>query len=332
MKPKPKKIKKKQEDKKEEEKEISLHDINFSFDLKNTHYELDVLQNRMLEFYLRADPRFLRAFSLNFTQDFIQFIKDKAKLREPIHLSIMGSVRGGKSYSAITIAIIHQACLGKKFSVDFITANSYEFIEKLKSFPQDKLTNRFFVVDEQKQSVFNIGSTAKKSKISDVQNIIAIQNISTISINPTKWANPDSQYGLRVFGRDFKTKTTRFMLYNLSEHGKGGEIPMGNIYLPIFTQILNKEDSEKLEKDYLKKKNEWVLNEQKGFGDVLYEIKMKSARSFMRDKNYLSLKKRGEKETYISVKLGSEWTKGEVLEIYEITKLLEQGVLTEKDL
>jgi len=237
------------------DEEITLHNIRFSFDLCDTHYELDILQNRMLEFYLRADPRFLRAFSLNYTNDFIQFIKDKVRLKEPIHLSVMGSVRGGKSMAMITLCIIHQACRGKKFSIDFVCANSYEFIEKLKSFPENKLNGSIFLIDEEKQAVYNIGSVAKKMKIEDVQNIIAINNISTIMINPVSWANKNAMYGLRAFGRCFKTKTTRLMLYNLQEKGKGGELPMGNIYLPIFTQILSKEDSEKLEKDYLKKKN-----------------------------------------------------------------------------
>jgi hypothetical protein len=244
----------------------------------------------------------------------------------------MGNTRSGKSYSAISICAFHQACYGKKFNIDYICGNAYEYLDKLKTFTQDKLTNRIFLIDEEKQTIFGTGSFSKKMKLLDVQNIIAINNISTISLNPNSWANKDSNYGLKSFGRCFNTKTCRFMMYNLQEHGSGGEKPMGCVYLPIFTEFLSKDYANEIEKPYLKKKNEWVMQEQKGTADVLSELKKKSAITFTKDKNYKTLIKKGEKITYISVKLGSEWTKGEVLEIYEITKLLESGMLKEDEL
>jgi len=306
--------------------------LKFSFDLSKADYQLDRLQNQLLQFYLRADRRFRRAFSTNYTADFLGYIKDKAKLREPVHLSCMSPVRTGKTYTMMTTCIYHQAQYNRLFSSEYICANAFEFLEKIKSMPQEKLVDRIFLVDEQKQTIFSVGSTAKKMKIEDVNNIIAINNISTIMINPTKWANPDtSAYGLRVFGRCFETKTCRMMLYNLQEKGRGGELPLGCIYLPIFTAFLPEKEGKQLEKEYLKRKHEWVTNEQRGTADVLYEIKRKSAYQFMRDKQYLSLKKKAEKIVYIGQKLGSEWTTGEKEEIYQITKLLEQGIELEKD-
>lgn len=236
----------------------------------------------------------------------------------------------GKSYGSVSIASFLMGCFEKRFGIDYICANSFEFLEKLKTMPQERLKDSCFLIDEDKQTLYGIGSTAKKMKLTDVANIIAINNISTISLNPMTWSNKEAMYGIRVFGRCFKTKTIRCMLYNLQEKGKGGELPLGCIYLPIFTVFLPKEYAEKLEKQYLEKKNEWVRGEMKGSGDVFYEIKRKSAESFMRDKNYLELKKRGEKEAYIGIKLGSEWTKGEIHEIFEITKLIEKGMLNEE--
>lgn len=311
----------------ENEEKFNIKDLHFEFDLKDANYEIDILQTRLLQVYLRADPRFRRAFSTNYTNDFFQFLKDKTRLREPLHLSIMGQVRSGKSSIAITIAIFLMACFGKKFTVDYVCANSYEFIEKLKVMPQEKLDNSCFVIDEQKQSVYGVGSIAKKMKLTDVNNIIAIRGISTISLNPITWANKEAFYGIRLFGRCFKTKTCRMMLYNLQAGGKQSELPMGNLYIPIFTTFLPKNYADELEKAYLEKKNEWVRGEMRGEGDVLYEIKRKSAESFVRDKNYLELKNRGQKEAYIGIKLGSEWTKSEIEEIFQITKLLERGVL-----
>ena len=311
--------------------DFKISDLKFEFDLSKSNYEIDVLQNRLLQVYLRADPKFRRAFSTNYTSDFFQFLKDKARLREPISLSVMGVVRSGKSYSSISIATFIMACYGKLFGIEYICANAFEFLEKLKTMPQEKLKDSCFLIDEDKQAIYGVGSVAKKMKLTDIANIIAINNISTISLNPISWANKDCMYGLRIFGRCFKTKTVRCMLYNLQEKGRGGELPLGNLYIPSFVVFLPEPYASKLEKEYLQKKNEWVNLEMREGQDVLYEIKKKSAESFMRDKQYLELKKRGEKETYIGLKLGSEWTKNEIEQIFEITRLLEKGINLDKD-
>jgi len=313
----------------ENEEKFDVSKLHFEFDLSKANYEIDVLQNRLLQVYLRADPKFRRAFSTNYTSDFFQFLKDKARLREPIHLSVMGVVRSGKSYSAISICAFLMALFNKKFTIDYIVGNAMEFLERLRTMPEEKLKNSCFLIDEEKSTMFNLGSIAKKTKLQDVQNIIAINNISTVMINPISWQNKEANYGLRNFGRCFKTKTCRLMLYNLMEKGRGGELPLGNVYIPIFTAFLPKSYADELEKAYLEKKNEWVRGEMRGEGDVLAEIRKKSAESFMRDKKYLELKKRGEKEAYIGIRLGSEWTKGETQQIYEITKLIEKGIFDE---
>lgn len=309
------------------EKKINL---KFEFNLANAYYEIDSLQNKILEYYLRADNKFRKAFYLNYTKDFLQYIKDKARLFEPIHLSIIGNVRSGKSFSCISICAFHMACYNKLFTIDYICGNAFEFLEKLKTMPEKKLKNSIFLIDEEKQSIFGVGSIAKKMKLTDVQNIIAINNISTIMINPVSWANKDANYGLRTFGRCFNTKTVRMMLYNLTEKGRGGELPLGCIYLPIFTVFLPKDYADKLEKEYLAKKQEWVDGEMRGEGDVLAEIKKKSAENFLRDKKFLELFKKRDRITYITQKLGSEWTKSEIDEIESITNLYKEGILEKK--
>jgi len=311
----------------EQNKKEIFKKMRFSMDLSNCKFEIDALQNKLLEFYIRADSRFRRAFSTNYTSDFLQYIKDKVRLREPVHISIIGVVRSGKSFSAITLCAYHMALNGKLFSTDYICANAYEFLEKLKTMPEEALKNSIFLIDEEKQSVYGVGSVARKMKLTDVQNIIAINNISTISLNPNSWANKEASYGLRTFGRCFKTKTCRLMLYNLSEKGRGGELPMGNVYLPIFTAYLPKEYADSIEKAYLQKKNEWVMGEMRGEGDVLAEIRKKSAESFCRDKNFLQIKKKKERLGYIQQKMGSEWTSKECEDVLILASLLQQGLL-----
>jgi hypothetical protein len=102
---------------------------------------------------------------------------------------------------------------------------------------------------------------------------------------------------------------------------------MGMVYLPIYDIFLPEPYASELKKQYLDKKMTWVEQEQRGTTDVLYEIKQKSAENFVKDTKFLGLKGRPLKEAYIGLKLGSEWTKTEISEIYQITKLLQQGVI-----
>lgn len=308
-----------------------LKKLKFSFNMAEANYQLDAIQTKLLHLYTRNDAKFRRAFNTNFTPEFIEYLKDKARLREPVHLSCMGQTRSGKSTSMMSVCILHSALNGRRFTSDYICPNSYSFLEKLKSMPEEDLKNSIFLIDEEKKAVFGYGSMAKKVKLQDVQNIIAINNISTVSLTPDKWSNSEANYGLRTFGRCFTTKTVRLMLYNLSEKGRGGELPMGNIYLPIFTALLSQDEGKELEEAYLAMKNEWVRGEMRGEGDVLAEIKRKSAENFMRDEIYRSLTKKNERLVYITSKLGSEWTKNEVQEIETLTKLIEKGAIQMSD-
>lgn len=306
------------------EPEFDVSQINFSFNLKDAKYEIDALQNKLLEFYIRADSRFRRAFNMNYTNDFIQYIKDKTRLHEPIHLSVMGVTRGGKSFTSISICIIHQAFYGRKFTIDYICANTVEFLEKIKSMPQELLKDRIFLVDEEK-NFFGVGSTAKRMKIQDTANIIAINNISTISLNPIKFANQDASYGIRIFGKCYKTKTCRGLIYNLTESKTS--LPLGTLFFPIFTALVPKEYADSIEKPYMEKKLKWVMREQRGENDVLVELRKNLAENFVRDKKFKEIKHKSEKLAYISWKLGSEFTVGEINSVYELTKLMEQGFI-----
>lgn len=303
--------------------------LKFSFNLGEADYKLDRLQEKFLQFYLRSDRKFLRAFNSNYTSDFLGYIRDKAELHEPVALSILGSVRSGKSSIALTLASYHQAIYNKKMSADYVCGQASDFVEALKEYPPEKLFNRCFVIDEEK-GFFNIGSLARKQKMKDIQNIIAVQNISTISLCPTKFQNAESSaYGIRIFGRCFKSKTCRMMLYNLQESAK--LIPVGNLYLPIFNAFLPKDYAEKLNADYLKKKLSWVNSERMGDGNSLAMIRKKTADHFVKDSQYLNLKTHDERITYLRFKLGNDWTNSELEDVFQITKLLIKGIKLEEE-
>jgi hypothetical protein len=305
--------------------------FDFSYNLKNGIFEVDRMQNELIQDYIRIDQRFRRAFFLDKTSVFIDFLKDKARLKEPTNLSIMGQTRSGKSYCAISLAFLINYFYGRIMDGRYICANNMAYLEKLQEMEEADLNNSAFVLDESKGQ-FGIGSTAKKSRMTDVQNIIAKFNITTISLCPTKFSNSEgSVYGLRTMGRDFTQKVNRFMLYNLQEGEKGGIRPTSMIYIPIFTKLLPKHIAEPLEKEYNEKKDKWVIEETRGRGDALYVIKEKTARYFSKDEKYLQLKKKDEKIAYISMKLGSDWTVGEVKEIYNLTNLMIQNLMPDKE-
>lgn len=312
--------------KKEKQKELTYDrkDLKFNLDLSQAHYEIDPLQEKIIFDYQRRDERFKRAFNTNYTNDFLAVLKKKCELKEPITISIMGWTRGGKSSVGITIGVIIMAFHGRCFNIDFICANEIDFLKKIKEMDFKTSSNSVFLIDEQK-SFFGVGSTAKKIKLTDVQNIIAKHNISTVSICPTRFANEDAQYGLRVLGRCFKTRTVRLMLYDLQE-SKMGTRPLGMIYLPIYDNFLPQEFAEKLKKDYLKIKDEWIEKEVMNENDVMGELKLDTAKMFIGDKEYDKLKTKDEKITYISMVLGAEWTVGEKKEVFTLTEMLKRGI------
>jgi hypothetical protein len=303
--------------------------LNFSYNLTTAKFELDALQQEMLNFYIRADPKFRMAFYQDYTSQFFQYIKDKARLKEPIYLSVTGGVRSGKSYSAISVCWILNYLHGRIIDIRYITANEVDYLESLKNMPEKDLANSCFVIDEKKQGVFGIGSYAKKMKLQDMQNIIAKFNISNITLCPTK-IDDKSQYALKSFGRDFNG-VNRFMLYNLQAGDGASHRPMGMVYIPPFNKLLPEKIGSKLEKDYIKKKDAWILRETRGEGDVLYQIKRKTAEVFAKDTKYLELTKKDEKLAYLSMALGSEWTKAEIGELLNLTSIIAKGLMPNSD-
>jgi hypothetical protein len=295
-----------------------------NFDSSEADYQLDELQNRMLEFYLANDRKFRRSFHIDFTESFIIYLKDKVRLKEPIHLSLMGVVRSGKSSLASTIGFLMMAMYGKLFSVEpFVTGNNIEFLENINGMSDEEARDTIFQIDEEK-SYFGLGSNAKKMKLLDVQNIIAKNNISTMSLCPTKFSNESANYGIRLFGRSFSTKTVRGMLYNLTESKMS--LPLGMIYFPIPSVILPEESFKKFDFEYQKKKDTWIQKERRGETDVMGELKRNTAKRFINDEQFLKLKKKDEKIVYLTLKMGAEWTRGEILEIYNLVKIYSQGI------
>jgi len=365
-------------------------------------FVVDPLQESIIERYIQEYPDFARAMYIDYTERFLEFLKHKARHNEPISISIMGIQRGGKSYAAITLHAIMMLLRGFLPDENFIVSDKNEYLNALKA-PAEIVHKKCFVIDEDKTAVFGTGSIARKHKLLDVQNIIAVNAISTIWIRPDEFSFSDAQYGLRVFGRyeakfhdrfnwqqesvemfkqyqqkggfmseaefksvvsdlpeasmisyklyksgklsypDFefiegerrdksKIRLTRFMLYNLQESAKIG-FPLGMVYIPPFVDLPELfPDVDEFEKKYMAKKMAWVNKEQSCQRDVIYKEKMKIARNFSRDPKFNQLKSRPDRILYISVELGSEFTKNDCEEIERLAKKIIEGFWSDADL
>jgi len=318
---------------------FNLEDLQFDLDLNNIEFEIDAIQNEILQFYIQTDLRFRRAFYTNFTPQFFRMLRDQARLKHPVYLSCSGAVRSGKSEGMITVCVIHSALNNKIFSVDYICGNSLEYLEKVKEMPEEMTKDSIFLIDESKNAVFSVGSFAKRMKLQDVANITAKFNISNIMVCPTKVANVDANYSLRSFGKGVhKDKPTnpdgsfnyvgitRYMLYNLQGGDRVNGHPLGMIYIPQFTKLFPKDFADKLNADYQAKKDAWIQGEMKSDENVLTEMRIKIAKNFFHNEKCMELKKK-ERMTFIQLSLGGDYSRGEIEDIVNITCLLDKGVI-----
>lgn len=298
-------------------------------DVRNAVFEVDELQDELIKNYLIVDKVFKKAYYTDLTPKFFNYLKKKCRLNEPVSLSIMGIVRGGKSSAAISLASYLAKERGVKFTIRNIVADEFEYIESLKN--ENTVQGDVFVIDESKQTVYGVGSVAKRMKILDIQNIIAMKAISSIWIRPDRFSFEGAQYGLRAFGKasNVSPRLVRFMLYNLQESRDG--TPIGMVYIPIFNDVDWIDDVDKLNNDYINRKSAWVHQEQMGERDVLYKIKKQKIIEFYNDVKYQNIKRKKDKEIYVRMKLGSEFTVSEIREICQAADMLLRGDINEED-
>lgn len=292
----------------------------------NMKFRMDRLQDMLLQNYIRNSPEFRRAFVTDYTGIFLGYVRDKRRLTEPLNMCMIGTRRGGKSTSGISILGYTDALYGKRTQIKNICADEFEYLNCLKNV----LKYEAFLIDEAKLATYGIGSVAKRMKLQDVQNIIAVNCISTIAIRPDQWAAEFAEYGLKCFGRCFEEGINRFLLYNLQESSKGNVVPLGVVYIPIFSKFLTY--GKELEKEYAEKKQSWVNEEQHGERDMLFRTRIMQAIEFTQSPVFSSLKKGKERKVWASAQLGSEFTSGEVEEIVTMASMLVEGKLTEQDL
>lgn len=292
-------------------------------DYKKAIFETDELLEESIFSQMRDNPKFLKMFYTDMTNKFYRYIDGKIKLREPISLGIKGFTRSGKSTIGITIACRIAEANGKRFSINNICENEFDFLKKVKTAEE----NDVFVIDEGKESVFGIGSMAKRMKIDDIQNIIAKLNISTIWITPRKFNDTNSDYGLRTLGRarNVSPRLVKLLLYNLSEGTRHILIPFGYVIIPVFMDIY--EYGKELDKEYQALKDDWIRREKESETNFMFNIQKEKAQDLLSNPTFTQLKKFKDRVIFAKTLLPSEFTKQEIDEIVRMTDLIEQGYI-----
>lgn len=306
---------------------VSYKDFKLDFPTNNVPYVIDSIQDkRLFQMLMTESEDFKRAFTTDYTQEFFEVLLDRGRRRVITHLSMMGYMRAGKSYSSISVQAFYMAIYGKLITPAFIAPNQFRFLQAIKNMHLAVSANTMFLKDEDKEAVYGAGSLARRAKLQDVANITAKHNISTLSLCPTKMASEDNAlYGLRALGQNTEHKVNRFMLYDLQE-GRFQHRPIACVYIPIFTAFLPDWYAQPLEEIYSKMKDEWIAEEIAGRNDQIAEIRQIRARELSTNETYCSLKKKGEKFAFATQILGSEFPKTEVIEIMDLAEIFKRGI------
>jgi len=249
-----------------------------------------------------------------------------------VNLKELSKIKDEAEFEKAKNKMIMQETEKKKLTTYNICANEFEYVRKLKECGTDTA----FLIDESKRAVYGIGSIAKREKINDIQNIIAVNNISAIWLKPDEWATPHAHYGLVSFGRaendiygnPLPIRINRFMLYNLQESDKRG-LPLGMVYIPLIWDILPKEEALTLENEYMSRKLKWVEQEQISEEDVFTSDRFKLASELAKDQTFINIKGLKNKLPYVRTQYSSNMTNGELDEVMRIAIQIQRGVISE---
>jgi len=294
---------------------------------EKAHFETDTLQETFIYNSMRENKKFLRTMHTDFTPQFTDYLIRKTELDEPIGIGIKGVVRGGKSSFAILIACFLCGLRNKKMDVDHICKNEFDFLEKVPSAEFGDV----YVIDESKCAVYGIGSVAKRMKLKDIQNIIAVKNISTFYLTPREFNDTNSDYGFHVLGRarNCQPRLIRSLLYNLQERAVGTYVPYGLVTYPLFMDTVPY--GEQFNKEYMQKKLSWVNQEQKSEGTIMHDIQLRMAKYLMQQQDFMAVKKKRERMILAKKYLADEFTEQEKGDIVSMVYMLEAGTLKFED-
>ena len=253
-------------------------------------------------------------------------------INEVLNTEILKNDKTNSAFFKAKDYVYQEAVKKRQISIKNICAHEFEYGNRLKKGDFDTC----YQIDEAKTGTYGLGAVAKRSKLVDIQNIIAVNNISSIWLRPDTWATGNAHYGLMSFGKaendkqgnPLKTRINRFMLYNLQE-SKSVNFPLGMVYIPLIWDILPKEESDRLNREYLSKKLDWVKLEQISEEDVFNSDRFKLAYELSKDETFKSIKGFKNKLPYVRTQCTSSTTNNEIDDIMRLANQIIIGNIKE---
>ena len=205
----------------------------------------DELQGICVEILCEEDVMYENAISRDITSEFMQYIEETVKFYGIVLICIRGYMRSSKSSAGFFICK-----LIRYFQKKYINADLPELS------PENLILINADLIDEFKKGEFDtvkqadetvtstgVGSHVEDVSLVNIMEVCARSRKHGVFIRPSEFAYKDiCKYGLMFFDRDDVTKTSRFLLYDLSNnYHKDMEIPLGLVTIPKLYDAVWKE-------------------------------------------------------------------------------------------
>jgi hypothetical protein len=261
-----------------------------------------------------------RQFFTNATSFFIKEMKKYIYHNQVWRIAIMGETRSGKSEGAQTIAFrymeIFNKCLKEgyvnekgtrvdfkeqiqsrldsaikleklEFNCDKILASQSDYLYKLREQTRDKLIKfgQIWQIDENREQS-GLGSYTEKQERDNLNNIIAKFCQCEIWLQPRRFTEANTPYGIKMIKKDFINRCNWGLLYKIEMNPIGVEFNfLGWIKLPLHKH-------EEHRNEYESKKNDWIKEEMEGAVDDRMRLRHEVAKMLSEDDDFCVLNKK----------------------------------------
>jgi len=265
----------------------------------------------------QASPR---QFFTNATSFFIKEMKKYVYHNQVWRVAIMGETRSGKSEGAQTIAFKYKEIFNKciedgyindqgklidfveqiqsrlngavivdklEFTINEITESQSDYLYKLRELTRDNKIKfgQIWQIDENREQS-GLGSYTEKQERDNLNNIIAKFCQCELWLQPRRFTEANTPYGIRMFKKDFTSRSNWGLLYKIEMTPIGTEFNfLGWIKLPLHT-----DDKHRIE--YEVKKNNWIKMEMDGNVDNRLRLRHDIAKTLSEDDDFCQLNKK----------------------------------------
>ena len=262
-----------------------------------------------------------RQFYTNVTSFFVQEMKKYVYHNQVFRVSIMGETRSGKSEAGQTIGFKYRDVFNDALKngyinsrgqvVDFkeqiesrlngaikvelidfnsekIMASGSDYLYKIRDLTRDDNLRfgQIWQIDENREKS-GLGSYTEKQESDNMNNIIAKFCQCEIWIQPRRFTDSNTPYGIRMFKKDMVNRCNWGLLYKIEMNPEG----INYNFLGWLKLNLHSEDKHRME--YEVKKNAWIKAEMEGVVDDRLKLRHEVAKLLSADSDFTQLNKKG---------------------------------------